>query len=151
FGGCGEVLDWSRGTPYRPTCEALDASILFLETSEEAPPPSMLSRFIRSLACMGALDRLRGILLGRPGGRIDSTNFSKYEEALVNTIRSEYCISDMPIVTNMDFGHTDPIFVIPLGLNVRIDSVNRILSINESAVLPSGQQSAGRNGGQAAV
>ena len=39
FGGCLEVLDWLRGTPYWPSAESLHGAILFLETSEDAPPP----------------------------------------------------------------------------------------------------------------
>jgi len=140
FGGCFEVLDWLRGTAFFPSLEELDGSVLFLETSEEAPPPSMLSRFVRSLAAMGILERLGGILLGRPGGEIDPERFGEYEAALVDTVRGEYGLSATAIVTNMDFGHTDPMFVIPLGLSVCIDSANKALSIDESAVITSGQQ-----------
>ena len=41
----------------------------------------------------------------------------------------------MPIVTNMDFGHTDPMFVIPIGTKVRIDSAKQEIAINEAAVI----------------
>ena len=71
FGGCVEVLDWLRGTDYWPSLETLQGAVLFLETSEDAPPPSMLTRFIRSLGAMNVLERLGGILLGRPGGAIE--------------------------------------------------------------------------------
>lgn len=139
FGGCVEVLDWLRGTAFFPSLQELEGSVLFLETSEESPPPSILTRFVRSLAAMGILERLGGILLGRPGGEIDPDRFGEYETALVDTVRGEYGLSATAIVTNMDFGHTDPMFVIPLGLSVSIDSTNRSLSINESAVITSGQ------------
>ncbi|MCC5805756.1 MAG: LD-carboxypeptidase [Opitutales bacterium] len=142
FGGCVEVLDWLRGTSFWPSLEQLDGAVLFLETSEEAPPPTMLSRFVRSLAAMGALERLGAILLGRPGGELDPAQFSKYDNALVDTVRVEYGLSGLAIVTNMDFGHTDPKLVIPLGLHACVDSTNRVLSINEPAVISNGQQSA---------
>ena len=135
FGGCVEVLDWLRGTAFLPSLEELEGTVLFLETSEEAPPPSMLSRFVRSLAAMGILERLGGILLGRPGGELDPERFGDYEAALVDTVRGEYGLSATAIVTNMDFGHTDPMLVIPLGLRARIDSANKSLSINEPAVI----------------
>ena len=134
FGGCLEVLEYLRGTPYWPANEQLDGSILFLETSEEAPPPSVLARFIRSLACMNTLERLGGILLGRPGGAVDPDKFGDYEQALVDTIRNEFNLVDMPMVTNMDFGHTDPMFVMPIGVNACINSMDETISINESAV-----------------
>ena len=91
---------------------------------------------------MGALDKFRGVLLGRPGGRIEPSKFCEYEDALCRTIREEYGFTALPIVTNMDFGHTDPMFVIPLGLPIRIDSTRREIAINEAAVTSdSGQAS----------
>ena len=134
FGGCLEVLEYIRGTPYWPSNDQLDGSILFLETSEEAPPPSALARFIRSLACMNTLDRLGGILLGRPGGAVDPDKFGDYEKTLVDTVRNEFNLVDMPMVTNMDFGHTDPMLVIPIGVSACINSASKTISINEPAV-----------------
>ena len=40
----------------------------------------------------------------------------------------------MPIVTNMDFGHTDPMLVLPMGIKVHIDSAKQEIAINEAAV-----------------
>ena len=135
FGGCVEVLDWLRGSPYLPSADSLRGTVLFLETSEEAPPPSRLTEFIRSLAAMGVLEGLGGILFGRPGGQIQPEMFQSYDDALCNTIRAEYGLDGLPIVTNMDFGHTDPVFVIPFGLQIYINSVQRQVSIDESAVV----------------
>ena len=135
FGGCVEVLDWLRGSSYWPSAESLQGAVLFLETSEDAPPPSRLREFIRSLAAMGVLEKLGGILFGRPGGPIQSEIFRSYDDALCNTIREEYGLDELPIVTNMDFGHTDPMFVIPLGLQISINSVQHQISIDESAVV----------------
>jgi len=41
----------------------------------------------------------------------------------------------MPIVTNMDFGHTVPQILLPYGILTEIDPVNKTVSILESAVL----------------
>jgi len=135
FGGCVEVLDWLRGTDYFPSAVALQGAVLFLETSEDAPPPSFLTAFVRCLAAMGVLKDLSGILLGRPGGRVDPYTFGEYDNALSKAVREEYGLNDMPIVTNMDFGHTDPMFIIPQGVKVRIDSAKQEISINETAVI----------------
>ena len=131
FGGCVEVLEWVRGTPYFPAKDELDGSVLFLETSEDAPPPAVLADFIHSLAAMGCLQRLAGILLGRPGGRLDPGAFPAYADTLCHTVREEYGLRELPIVSNMDFGHTDP----TIGLRMRIDSERRQLSILEAAVV----------------
>ena len=135
FGGCVEVLDWLRGTDYFSAAGDLQGAVLFLETSEEGAPPSFLSRFVRCLAAMGILEGLSGILLGRPGGGVDPQTFNEYDDALRRTVRVEHGLSDMPIVTNMDFGHTDPMFVIPIGTKVRIDSAKREIAIDEAAVI----------------
>ena len=135
FGGCVEVLDWLRGTEYFPSAEDLYGAILFLETSEEMPPPSFLTRFVRCLAAIGILEGLNGILLGRPGGGVDPNTFHEYDDALCNTVREEYGLTNLPIVTNMDFGHTDPMFVIPIGMEVRIDSTKQEITIDEAAVV----------------
>ena len=137
FGGCVDVLDWLRGTDYFPSVGDLQNAILFLETSEEMLPPSFLTRFMRCLAAMGILEGLSGILLGRPGGGVDPQTFHEYDDALCKTVREEYGLNDMPIVTNMDFGHTDPMFVIPMGMTVRIDSAKQEIAIDEAAVIES--------------
>ena len=134
FGGCVEVLDWLRGTDYFPAADDLQGAVLFLETSEEAPPPAFLARFVRCLAAMGVLEGLNGILLGRPGGGVDPQTFSEYDDALCKAVREEHGLKDLPIVTNMDFGHTDPMFVIPMGMQVRIDSAKQEIAIDEAAV-----------------
>ncbi|MCY3551771.1 MAG: LD-carboxypeptidase [Candidatus Poribacteria bacterium] len=135
FGGCVEVLDWLRGTDYFPSGGDLQGAVLFLETSEEAPPPSFLARFVRCIAAMGVLEGLSGILLGRPGGGVDPGTFHEYDDALCKAVREEHELNDMPIVTNMDFGHTDPMFVIPMGMKARIDSAKQEIVIDEAAVI----------------
>ena len=135
FGGCVEVLDWLRGTPVFPPARSLDGAVLFLETSEEAAPPETLRQFIRSLAAMGCLEPLAGVLLGRPGGQIDPAAFPAYADTLCRTVREEYGLAELPIVSNLDFGHTDPMLVLPLGVRLRIDSGRRELSILEPAVV----------------
>ena len=54
-GGCLEVVDWLRGTEVWPAPSVWDDAILFLETSEDAPPPSAVARALRSLAALGIL------------------------------------------------------------------------------------------------
>lgn len=51
---------------------------------------------------MGVLEKLGGILFGKPGGQIPPEMFQSYDDALCNTIRVEYGLDELPIVTNMD-------------------------------------------------
>ncbi len=135
IGGCLDTLLWLRGTPAWPELAAFDGAILFLETSEEAPPPQVVAHTLRSFAAMGILRRLSGILFGRPGGGVPEAAFSKYEDAILGVVRHEEGLSSLPIITRMDFGHTDPMFVLPYGVLAQIDCDNQRFEILESAVV----------------
>ena len=130
---CVEVLDWLRGTEWWPP---LDGTVLMLETSEEAPPPDLLTRFLRILALTGELQQLAGIVLGRPGGAsLPIGDHAAYDEAILKVVRGEQGLTEMPVVTNVDFGHTDPIWTIPQGTTVRLDPVAQTIMFTEAAVI----------------
>lgn len=117
--GCLEVLDWLRGTPWWPD---LAGAVLLLETSEEAPPPDTLTRFLRTLALTGELAGLAGLVLGRPGGPdLAGEDHVLYDQALLRVVREEQGLVDLPIVTNVDFGHTDPMWTVPQAIRMRLD------------------------------
>ena len=135
LGGCFEVLDWLRGTDYWPPLSAWQGAILFLETSEEAPPPCAVQYGLRAYAALGILERLSGILFGRPGGDVPLESFAEYEEAILKVVAEEEGLTDLPILTRMDFGHTDPMFVVPYGIQAEIDCAAESFAIVESAVV----------------
>ena len=74
------------------------------------------------------------MLLGRPGVQIDPARFPVYAGTLCRTVREEYGLRGLPIVSNFDFGHADPMMVLPLGVGMRIDSERRELSFPDAAV-----------------
>lgn len=135
LGGCLDVLEFLRGTNFWPDLTEWENSILFLETSEDAPPPSALKYALRSYASMGILKKLSGILFGRPGGDISPDRFIEYDEVLRQVVTEEEGLSDLPIITHMDFGHTAPMFILPYGVKTEIDCDNQQLKILESAVI----------------
>lgn len=135
LGGCVEVMEFLRGTSAWPDSSRWNNAILFLETSEEGVPPQTLARALRSYAAMGILRRLSGLLIGRPGGRIPVERFTEYDEAVLQVVREEEGLSELPIVTCMDFGHTDPMLVLPLGVEARIDCDTQQLAIVEAATV----------------
>ena len=132
IGGCIEVFDWLRGTEFFP--ENWQDAILFLETSEEAPPPEMVTRTLRVFAAMGILRQLSGILFGRPGGGVPVEKFEEYDQAILQVVSQEEGLTDLPVITHMDFGHTSPMFVLPYGLQAEIDVERKRFSILENAV-----------------
>ena len=131
LGGCIEVFDWTRGTELFPT-QWQDA-ILFLETSEDAPPPEFVRDTLRVYAAMGILRQLSGVLFGRPYGNGDK--FDEYDRAILQIVRDEEGLTEVPIITRMDFGHTSPMFVLPYGLQAKIDCDQQRFSIVENAVV----------------
>lgn len=135
IGGCLEVLDWLRGTEIWPDREQWRNAILFLETTEEAPSPDAVTRYLRTFAALDILPLLSGILFARPGGQIASESFVDYDQALLQVVVEENGLTELPIVTNMDFGHTDPMFVLPLGVAAEIDCGERKFRITESSVI----------------
>ncbi len=134
LGGCIEVFDWLRGTPWWPVPEAWQDAILFLETSEDAPPPDEVGRILRVYASLGIWKKLSGIRFGRPGGDIPVEQFAEYERAILQVVREEEGLDDLPLVTRMDFGHTDPVCVLPYGVLAEIDCSARRFSILEAGV-----------------
>jgi muramoyltetrapeptide carboxypeptidase LdcA involved in peptidoglycan recycling len=134
IGGCFEVLDWLRGTAFWPEPSAWDNAILFLETSEDAPSPQAVMYGLRTYAAQGILKNLAGILFARPGGDVPTENFKDYDKAILQVVAEEEGLVDLPIITNLDFGHTDPMFVIPYGVQAEINCQKQRFTILESAV-----------------
>jgi muramoyltetrapeptide carboxypeptidase LdcA involved in peptidoglycan recycling len=133
LGGCFECWTVAR-TDFFPGLEQWRGAILFLETSEEAPSPSIIKRGLRSLAAMGILSVLTGIIVGRPGGNIPVADFKQYDETLLEVVRDEQGLDELPIITQMDFGHSDPMFILPYGAIAEIDCTQKNFSIPECCV-----------------
>jgi muramoyltetrapeptide carboxypeptidase LdcA involved in peptidoglycan recycling len=130
--GCLEVLEWVRGSSWFPD---LDGAVLATETSEEGPPPAHVARFLRSLAVTGELEGLAAIVFGRPGGAdVSLEEHAAYDDAILAVVRSEQGLADIPIVTGVDFGHTDPTWTIPIGVPTRVDPGARTVTFLEAGV-----------------
>jgi muramoyltetrapeptide carboxypeptidase LdcA involved in peptidoglycan recycling len=130
FGGCLEVLDWIRGTSAWPVGDEWTGRLLFVEPSEERPTPTQVERILRSFAVSGVFDRIVGVVVGR------ARDHSVGEKAaLESTVRSviadEFGRPDLPIVANVAFGHTDPQWVLPLGVQAELDLDARTLRLIE--------------------
>lgn len=143
LGGCVESLNMINGTCLWPSLEEWEDTILFLETSEDMLPPEVFGYFLRNLGAQGILGKVNGILFGRPGGTIKKEDTEKKEKWLSTykdfdkyllKVCQEYGRSDMPIVTNMDFGHTVPQILLPYGILTEIDPINKTVKFLEAAV-----------------
>ena len=134
FGGNIEVLEWLKGTRFWPGEGFWDEMILFLETSEEVPPPLAVKRWLRNYGLQGIFDRLTAVLIGRARGYSDAMK-AELDAALVAVIGEEFGHPDLPVVSNVDFGHTDPQFLLPLGVQAEVDPRAHTFRLTEPAVL----------------
>jgi muramoyltetrapeptide carboxypeptidase LdcA involved in peptidoglycan recycling len=131
IGGCMDVFDLLRGTDLFPATEDFDDSILFLETSEEMPAPNNMQYCLRTLGAMGILERINGIVFGKP---FDNKYYDEYKLKIAKVL-SEYGEKDLPVLYNLSFGHCEPKFCIPYGAIAEIDCERKAFSILESGVV----------------
>jgi muramoyltetrapeptide carboxypeptidase LdcA involved in peptidoglycan recycling len=130
IGGCIEVLEFAKGTEIWPDTKYWDDSILFFETSEEKPEPEFIKYWLRNYAAQGILQKANGIIFGKPQ---DEKYYEEYKEE-IQKVMKEYDLEDLPILYNLNFGHTEPKFILPYGTIAEIDCNNGICSILESGV-----------------
>ncbi len=133
FGGCFEVLVMLNGTPYWPSHAFWREKILFVETSEEKPPPYEVKYFLRTLGMQGVFNRIEGLLFGRARG-YSIREKQELDRIIVQVVGDEFRHPELPIATNLDFGHTDPQFVLPLGVRAELNPAAKTFRLLEAAV-----------------
>jgi muramoyltetrapeptide carboxypeptidase LdcA involved in peptidoglycan recycling len=131
MGGCLEVLEFLKGTDFWLPPDEWQDVIMFIETSEVMMQPDYFRWILRNYAAQGILQKLKGLIAGRP---YDNKYTEDYNKILLQVIRDEEGLDTLPIITEMDFGHTCPTFTIPYGVTAEIDSHNQTFSILESGV-----------------
>lgn len=131
IGGCIEVLEMIKGTEIWPNLSVWDNAILFLETSEEKPTPDYIEYWLRNYGAIGILDRINGIIFGKP---FEMKYYDEYKNSIIKIIRNELKLVDLPILYNLNFGHTAPMFTIPYGAIATIDCNNISFSIENPGV-----------------
>lgn len=137
WGGCLEVLDFHLSVKhYLPTFEQLDRKILFIETSEEMPSEGRVYCFIAALAELGLLQRFQAILIGYPKAQYCGTYPPEGRDAFIlsqkNAIKNalkDYS-SNILVIFDMNFGHTDPQIIIPNGGFTSIDGANKTITVS---------------------
>lgn len=131
MGGCLEVMEMIKGTELFPKLEDFDNAILFFETSEETPKPEYIRWWLRNYGALGILDRVNGIIFGKPKGEV---YYEEYKEEILKVLK-EYNREDMPVLYNLSFGHCEPKFLIPYGAMAEINCEDISFSILESGCI----------------
>lgn len=133
WGGCVESLIVQSSTAkYLPKDEDLEGTVLFLETAEDIPEHWVIEYLLTGFGERGWLNKFQAVLVGRPkawefdkqNDRKAKAKYSKEQRETVIEVIRQYN-QTIPIVQNLDFGHTDPQVVLPNGGKVRVVSSDR--------------------------
>ena len=128
LGGCIDTLyDFFNGDRYADMpalCEKYrlfpdradwEGRILLLETSEERPSPEKYRQALEYLKERGVFDAVSGVLAGKP---MNETYAEDYRRLLTGVIGRQ----DLPVVFNLNVGHSMPRCIIPFGVEAAVDA-----------------------------
>jgi muramoyltetrapeptide carboxypeptidase LdcA involved in peptidoglycan recycling len=120
LGGCLEVFEFLKETPWWPGSDIWDGAVFYWELYTDAPDLDFVRYWLRNYGMQGILERLAGMLVGR--ARDDGPDRrAELGKAIDDVVSVEFGRHDMPVVLGLDFGHTDPQMVIPNGARAMID------------------------------
>ena len=109
LGGNLGTLSLLFGTEFMPD---LSNSILFLEDDAYTKGADVVEfdRHFQSLVQQPNFNKIKGIVIGRFQVVSKMTN-----DLLIKIVKTKKELNDIPVVANMDFGHTSPIITFPIG------------------------------------
>lgn len=112
IGGNLNTFNLLHGTEFMPD---LTNSILFLEDDEDSKPEHF-DRDLQSLIHQPGFGGVKGLVIGRFQNESRISN-----DLLTKIIKTKKELENLPVVANVDFGHTDPKITFPVGGTVEID------------------------------
>ena len=128
WGGCLEALEFIKGTKYWRSDEIFwKDKILFFELSDETKNPVQLEWILRNYGGQGAFTHARALLFGR-FARVSTEEREALEQIVCKVVCGEYA-SSIPVIANVDFGHTYPQQIFPLGAEGKLTIVAEVVSL----------------------
>jgi muramoyltetrapeptide carboxypeptidase LdcA involved in peptidoglycan recycling len=137
WGGNLEILSWLALADMEIGDPATYRDCIFLmETSEEMPSATEVYRVLRSFGERGLLQQFPAIVVGRakawsfsrPLEGEAKAAFRREQREAVAQAFDEYGRKPL-IVFDVDFGHTEPQFILPIGGTMRIDGPARRITV----------------------
>ncbi|ASA21878.1 S66 family peptidase [Paenibacillus donghaensis] len=123
IGGNLGTLNLLQGTEFMPS---LKESILFLEDDYESSPATF-DRDLQSLLHLPDFEQVRGIVIGRFQRQSQMT-----KELLHAIIASKKELNDIPVIADVDFGHTSPQITYPVGGTAFVSAYNGAVDLTLS-------------------
>lgn len=111
IGGNLSSINLLQGTEYFPS---LKNTVLFVEDDEESKLGNF-DRDLQSLLHLPDFDQVQALLIGR----FQKNSQIKIEQ-LTKALKAKKELTNMPVIADVDFGHTDPIFTFPIGEEAEI-------------------------------
>ncbi len=105
-----------QGTEYFPD---ISDAILFLEDDAESKLGNF-DRDLQSLIYLPNFGKVKGIVIGRFQNDSDVKT-----DQLIEVIKSKKELKNIPVLANVDFGHTSPIITFPIGGMVELSVFNK--------------------------
>jgi muramoyltetrapeptide carboxypeptidase len=121
-GGNLGTFNLLQGTPFMPS---LDGSVLFVEDDDQVQLWDF-DRGLVSLLQQPGFAGVRAVIIGRFQKATGMTR-----ELLAQIVATKPELAALPVIANVDFGHTTPIFTFPIGgtIEVRANAGNPRLTI----------------------
>ncbi|WP_246104424.1 S66 peptidase family protein [Rudaeicoccus suwonensis] len=129
WGGCLEIVEWTLATnQWMHSTEEYVGAILMLEISEDQPSPTEVGYLLRNLGERGILGGASAVLWARPPVSDHDHPSTATEAAAVReqyrdvvTTTIDTYAPGIPVVLDVDFGHTGPQLLLPYGGPVTVD------------------------------
>jgi muramoyltetrapeptide carboxypeptidase LdcA involved in peptidoglycan recycling len=136
WGGNLEIISWLLQAGRVGPSVDYAGCVLVIETSQELPPDVEVYRILRNMGERGLLAGFPAVLVGRAKAwhfdrRLSPDEKRAYadgQRAAVTRALAEYN-PDTVVVFDLDIGHTDPQQIIPYGGTVRVDAVERRITV----------------------
>lgn len=107
-----------------PSAEEWKGRIILLESSEEKPSPEVYRKSLEYLKEAGVFGAVSGVLAGKP---MDEAYMDEYRQLLTEVIDNP----ELPIVYNVNVGHSTPRCIVPFGVEAVVDAEKQIIRFAE--------------------
>ncbi|QTL35172.1 S66 family peptidase [Pseudoalteromonas viridis] len=116
-----------QGTQYMPD---LTGAVLFLEEDNLLGELTLteFERNLQSLLSHKGAEHIHGLMLGR-----FQTDSKIRLNDLIELLSSFEQLHHCPVVCNLDFGHTTPIFTVPIGGQCKVNAIGETVTIKVSS------------------
>ncbi|MFV8471375.1 S66 family peptidase [Mycoplasma sp. B6188] len=106
-----------------PSLDKWENKILLLETAETKSSPEHYLTMLQALKSYGVFDKVSGILIGKPQ---DEAYYEEYKAIIKNVVPNH-----IPVLYNVNIGHSAPRCIIPFGIKAKVDANKQIIKFEK--------------------